>query len=133
VSDTVTLPTFKIVDAPTPKTARKQPNPYDGLIHEMAGEAEASAKGCSRGRSADFRTPELAKLHENMIRRAARNHDPRVGISVIRTPVGEPNAKGEQKVNLVFAVIPKRVVNRQTGAVESPAEGVNGTEGDAAA
>lgn len=121
----VKLPTFKKVDAPKPRSSQKQPNPYDTLLHELAGEAEASPTGYSSGRSADLRNPELAKVHASMIRRAARNHEPRVGVSVIITP---DSTEGSTKVNLTFAVIPKRVVNRSTGQVEAPAEGVTGEQ-----
>lgn len=119
----VKLPNFKKVDPPKPRSAQKAPNPYDTLIHELALEADASPTGYSTGRSADFRTAELANVHVAMVRRAARNHEPRVGVSVIVTP--DPT-EGSTKVNLTFAVIPKRVVNRSTGATEAPAQGVDG-------
>jgi hypothetical protein len=102
------LPTFKTVDRPVSVGRTKEPNPYEDFLKTV----ETDVKGYSKGFAAVHDTPQAAKVHVNMIRRAAKALE--LGVSVL----WKDGAK-----DVTFAVVPKRVRNKDTGLVETPAEG----------
>lgn len=111
------LPSFIDVPRPEPRVKQALPNPYDAVVKALAQSADV--RGYSGGKQFTMAEAQ-AKVHQNMIRRAAKKQG--VGISVLASPV---NSSGT--VTVTFAVVPKRVVNRATNTVEAPEQGANDT------